>query len=251
MTAPKKLYKYATFCSNTISSLQESYVWYATPQALNDPFDCGLVARDFEHGWFESHGILSLSATNSNVIMWSHYADCHSGLCIEYTDYTDEQLDTEPIKSRVKIPLMPVRNCPLTIRNARPVEYLSTEEMNIRLSKFPQSLDELNERMRLHNSGECPGFLEECFDSIYIKHSNWNYEEEYRLNCCEGGRAIYCPGLVTALYLGIHTTPQHCAMAARIAKSLNARVFKMDQVAKSYEVRPRDLRTSDTSIPGT
>jgi hypothetical protein len=127
---------------------------------------------------------------------------------------------------------------------------LTTEEMNARLSEFPQSVDEINERIRTHNTGERPGFVEECFETLYIKHRDWSYEKEYRLDCSEGDRAIYCPGLVTALYLGMYASPQHCAMAARIAESLNARVFKMEQVAKSYEVRPRVLRAGDTSIPG-
>ncbi|MCH8945117.1 MAG: DUF2971 domain-containing protein [Proteobacteria bacterium] len=223
MTTPKKLYKYAKFCSNTISSLQESYVWYATPQTLNDPFDCDLVAREFDHGWFESHGVLSLSATNSNVIMWSHYAGCHSGLCIEYTDYTDEQLNREPIQSRLKSYVKPVPTSPLTIRNARPIEYLTTEEMNERLSKFPQSLGEVNERIRMHNTGERTNIMEELLEAIYIKHHDWSYEREYRLDWMEGARAIYSPGHVTALYLGMYATPQHCAIAVRIAESLNDR----------------------------
>ncbi len=250
MSPPKKLYKYAKFCSNTISSLQESYVWYSTPQTLNDPFDCGLVAREFDHGWFESCGILSLTATNSNVIMWSHYADCHHGLCIEYTDYADEQLNTDPIKSHLETSVLPVPKSPLTIRNARPVEYLTTEEMNERLTQFPQSVDEINERMRLHNTGERTGMIEELRETIYMKHRDWSYEREYRLDWLEGGRAIYSPGIVTALYLGMYSTPQHCAMAALMAESLDARVFKMEQVTKSYELRSRELRPRDTSIPG-
>ncbi|MBE3830445.1 DUF2971 domain-containing protein [Vibrio parahaemolyticus] len=27
------------------------------------------------------------------MLMWSHYADSHKGICIEYTGYTDKEID--------------------------------------------------------------------------------------------------------------------------------------------------------------
>ena len=32
----------------------------------------------------DSAGVLSLSATNRHVLMWSHYADCHAGICLKF-----------------------------------------------------------------------------------------------------------------------------------------------------------------------
>jgi hypothetical protein len=43
--------------------------------------------KDIEQGFFESvkstKGIFCLSETNDSVLMWSHYAEKHSGICIE------------------------------------------------------------------------------------------------------------------------------------------------------------------------
>ncbi|MBD3341117.1 MAG: DUF2971 domain-containing protein [Candidatus Lokiarchaeota archaeon] len=38
------------------------------------------------------YGILSLSAINENILMWSHYADYHKGFCIEF-----KRLSTNPL----------------------------------------------------------------------------------------------------------------------------------------------------------
>jgi hypothetical protein len=32
----------------------------------------------------DDYGVLSLSAKNDNILMWSHYADYHKGFCIEF-----------------------------------------------------------------------------------------------------------------------------------------------------------------------
>ncbi|MDB5440343.1 MAG: hypothetical protein JWM33_2770 [Caulobacteraceae bacterium] len=42
---------------------------------------------------FAQRGVLSLSATWASVLMWSHYADEHRGICVEY-DTTDQEHPT-------------------------------------------------------------------------------------------------------------------------------------------------------------
>ena len=38
------------------------------------------------------YGILSLSEKNDHILMWSHYADCHKGFCIEFLRTFDNHL---------------------------------------------------------------------------------------------------------------------------------------------------------------
>lgn len=38
----------------------------------------------FRHGVLSKKGVLSLSETNNNVLMWSHYAAGHSGVCLQF-----------------------------------------------------------------------------------------------------------------------------------------------------------------------
>ncbi len=124
----KTLYKYRAINAHTLALLVNREVYFASPDKLNDPYDCqvSVIAaidaaiaqtRDrISHNVTEKLerlkklsavltkleedtrrvGVLSLSEDNLNVLMWSHYADEHRGLCIgfrfspEITEYHEE-----------------------------------------------------------------------------------------------------------------------------------------------------------------
>ena len=45
------------------------------------------------------YGVLSLSARNDNILMWSHYADYHRGFCIEFKQSPGNPLgSTQPVQ---------------------------------------------------------------------------------------------------------------------------------------------------------
>jgi hypothetical protein len=50
---------------------------------------------DQMHGMCQRAGVLSLSSINDDILMWAHYANCHRGLCIEYSRATDNILGRE------------------------------------------------------------------------------------------------------------------------------------------------------------
>jgi len=51
------------------------------------------------------YGILSLSAKNDNILMWSHYADYHKGFCIEFKRSPDNPLgSTQPVQYVTEYP---------------------------------------------------------------------------------------------------------------------------------------------------
>lgn len=146
---PRFLYKYRAFNVNTLRLLDQAEVYYANPNAFNDPLDSnptvhvdtdlpsleGLLFKmleategkgratqeinnhrymSIEYGDYKtdpetaayytrrlathvdrllnrelgSHGVLSLAKKWDCPLMWSHYADEHRGLCIQY-DMTD------------------------------------------------------------------------------------------------------------------------------------------------------------------
>ena len=160
----KQLYKYARINNNTSSALIERYAWYPKPSSLNDPFDCGLSQSLMGNN--DQCGVLSLSAKNSNILMWSHYADSHKGVCIEYTDYRDDHLNEVPLKSSINPYHEGLDELPI-IRNATPIEYFSTEELNDQLAQLPQTLDDLNRELMNYNAG--PLTREKYKDSFLIK----------------------------------------------------------------------------------
>jgi hypothetical protein len=248
----KQLYKYARINDNTSNALIERYAWYPKPSSLNDPFDCGLSQSLM--GSNDQWGVLSLSATSSNLIMWSHYADSHTGVCIEYTDYSDEQLNEPPIKSNINPYNEEVDNLPI-IRNATPIEYLSTEELNDQLSRLPQSLDDINRELDIYNTGPFTqekykdGFLVRGMKALFMKHRDWSYEKEYRIVTNEGDKPIAAPGIVTTIFLGMNTSEMQCQHVFRIGTAIGANVLKMERIARKYELGPRELTEAEQKRP--
>lgn len=130
----EKLYKYRSWAdSKQRLALTHGLLWFSSPSAFNDPFDCTIPMRyDLcsEEGLSEllrdmggesfpphvleekirgvlrshplrigtdterqqqyaahiarSYGVLSFARVLDNILLWSHYADCHRGYCIEY-----------------------------------------------------------------------------------------------------------------------------------------------------------------------
>lgn len=82
------LYKYQSFSLNALSSLSENYLYFSTPEQLNDPFD---VASESLEKQFKNlklnksdFKLCSLSQINDNKLMWSHYTQEYSGICVGY-----------------------------------------------------------------------------------------------------------------------------------------------------------------------
>ncbi|KGY10795.1 hypothetical protein NM22_18960 [Vibrio tubiashii] len=93
----RTLFKYRECNDYSFKIFDERELWFSKPESLNDPFDCQL---DFEASlrhalskvsmskldkvddiikeasdYVKSIGILSLSRTKRNILMWSHYAE--------------------------------------------------------------------------------------------------------------------------------------------------------------------------------
>jgi hypothetical protein len=82
------LYKYQSFSMNALSSLSNSYLYFATPDQLNDPFDITFTPLETQFDGLEVNRndfkVCSLSKSNDNKLMWSHYTEDHTGICIGY-----------------------------------------------------------------------------------------------------------------------------------------------------------------------
>lgn len=134
MTRPNILYKYKSFSANSLSILINKELYFASPEKLNDPYDCRIdivaalesavelagkktnkdiktkleklkglnhIFKKIEHD-IQSTGILSLSRLNKNILMWSHYADEHRGFCLGFQlskDITDYNMDNRMVAS--------------------------------------------------------------------------------------------------------------------------------------------------------
>lgn len=82
------LYKYQSFSINALSSLSENYLYFATPEQLNDPFDVASESLEKQFDNLEldksDFKLCSLSQINDNKLMWSHYTQEHTGISVGY-----------------------------------------------------------------------------------------------------------------------------------------------------------------------
>ena len=100
-SVPRRLYKYRSLSGSsrdrTIKAISENEIYFANRHQFNDPLDCklkihGLSTQDQAKidSTLDATGIFCLSEVNDNPLMWSHYADSHKGVCIEYSTSGDD-----------------------------------------------------------------------------------------------------------------------------------------------------------------
>ena len=99
-TFPKRFYKFREINKNTIHLLVKKQVYFCNIFSLNDPLECPFlqINKQLKDEVFIDHlepKIFSLvakeqddkntiSSVVNNNLMFSHYADSHKGICIEY-----------------------------------------------------------------------------------------------------------------------------------------------------------------------
>lgn len=96
---PQTVYKFFSTNPYNIEALKEKYIYLTHFSKFNDPFDCNLQLIDFQKinkksnqkkrekaliENFENVGVSCFSRKNDSILMWSHYAENHSGFCIEF-----------------------------------------------------------------------------------------------------------------------------------------------------------------------
>lgn len=172
---PKYLYKYANYfienkninnMNQTKNIIVNDQLFFSHRNGLNDPYEIRFVTvnpddnsilnpavydgpeRQFEE-WYKQYfgniGILSLSAQNDNMIMFSHYANKHKGICLQF-DTTKDEIFT----------------------NASPVNYRNS----IPYINYKDYWDFVSNRDKDYSK----------FDVIFFtKHKDWIYEEEWRI----------------------------------------------------------------------
>ena len=121
-----------------------------------------------------NYGVFSLSETRDNLLMWSHYADSHNGICIGFDISLLDQFKQAAMKEQeVLYDIYQVRyvsDFPILV----PDQMSVTEREEIAIMPF-----------------------------LY-KAEGWHYEKEYRLICINGARQVlrYPPELIKQILLG-------------------------------------------------
>jgi hypothetical protein len=126
----------------------------------NSENNCSLESRN---RIFADHRILSLSSNKKEILLWSHYADEHKGVCLEYKTlelYDDKQSMHGIYFDPAQVNYQNQTHTPNNLLFASKVDYES---------KLPKKHNLLND-----DSIELRIF-------IYTKYLGWNYENEWRI----------------------------------------------------------------------
>lgn len=150
------------------------------------------LSEKLKNSWSTIYGILSLATSNSNITMWSHYAQYHAGFVVEF------DLDNEMFHKKVsdKDPF----------RILKPVQY-SKKRPSLELLKFDLSEEEY--------------IFELANKILYTKSLDWSYENEYRIiydlrehdeKIARKEQDIYLfdfrPSAIKSLFIGVNSSYQ-------------------------------------------
>lgn len=236
-----RLYKYQNVSSNSLSALINEFCWASNPSDFNDPFDTKIINNDLlQNKSFLKEKIYCLSKLNDNLIMWAHYADSHKGFCIEFTDYTDGELNE--LKSNGIFPNVENSNLSI-IRNAKKVEYKTSEEIDEYVNGIPLNSNDFLRIYKSLNKPEQEILIKRIQSTSFIKHIDWQYEEEYRLINTKRN-ILRFPGNLTAVYFGMKMPAWHKRMIGKIVSpSFDGKVklYQMFKEPSKYSLSFRNF----------
>ncbi|QPF39129.1 DUF2971 domain-containing protein [Acinetobacter sp. TTH0-4] len=79
------LFKYSPFNINTIDSLANQYFYLPSKRQLNDPIELPDLDKITPDSLiYKDYYICSFSNNENSMLMWSHYAEQHKGIMVEY-----------------------------------------------------------------------------------------------------------------------------------------------------------------------
>ncbi len=146
-------------------------------------------------------GVLSLSEKWNCPLMWSHYADEHRGLCIEY-DMTDH-------------------DC----KNIKPVDY-----------KQPRSIKVSDIIAWKKHSNEAENVILNTF--FYSKARQWHYEKEWRDIDKSGVKSA--PFKISAIYFGFRCDESIITSIVKLFKGEPIKFYDIVTQNNSFDLKRRD-----------
>lgn len=163
--------------------------------------------------------LVSCFSKNSNsILMWGHYGDKHTGVCIGFERPKNDFYDLTYSKKRKKFPLYDLA-CIIS-------SYILTDEN--------PNIDDKN-------------MIKKGLQSFLTKSSDWAYEEEVRclfsmknsdqFTSIGDGRYLYVmPTPITEIYLGCKINKNEKEYITRIAKDKNIKVYQYLASINKYEL---------------
>lgn len=247
------LYKYRKINHETLGIFINGELYFSKAIEFNDPFDThlnmyeSLLAFVRENAKYElpegttifqeiceqaaqelrNIGILSLSKNQKEILMWSHYADGHRGICLGFS-------------------LLGLRH-DFSTRNhpaEYDVDYDQIKPLNRLLSQYKQSN---------HRPFE---FFDADIYKILVeqKHMHWAYEKEVRFVYPRSGPIKFSPENLKTVIYGIRTPANHKKMINNILASIphyqHVTQYQMRRLPGEFGIAPYELSKEDLVIDG-
>jgi len=153
-SAPENLYKYQPISDYALQNLEKNQLWASHPSTFNDPFEFKFnqIGKNTAHNEvdklineLEQFKVICLSEEPLNILMWSHYAAQHKGMCIGFTN----ELVTYPVIYSDDFPQIDLTNSDDVIRGLQMLKVINSKssawsyEKERRIALVPNSPSEV------------------------------------------------------------------------------------------------------------
>lgn len=221
-------FKFRAVNDYLVDSLRNNYIYFSTPNQLNDPFDCQVdiaaaldaaIARsdgelrqtiqqirqaqplfDQIQRDIQEFGVFSIAGQLYHSVMCSHYADEHRGVCLTYSFPEDFTIGLENnIIGRAPIAY---GDDPITdwiVQNAPTIDFSDPRDFAI-------------------------GLMQKL---LTVKADGWSYEEEYRLIRTESGILEHPQEYLTQVCFGPRTTEEDQARVEDALQQANSEATRL------------------------
>ena len=248
------------YYENTLKMLKDGELYFSDPNNFNDPFDCSidetvsstdeefidyLKRNKFNDDMIKNlllkknsgelefsellykerkdyFRIFCLSKNYDNQLMWSHYADCHKGICIG-------------LKTTIFINSLTIRCKDNQLASGIP-SYLPIFRVNYNNNKLePYNL------IKMDKKNIKPFF--------YRKSDCWSYEEEYRIvlgeNMIKNNPIIISSNEISCVYFGLLIDKEIKNEIINVILNLsnkNIRLYNMVKVQGEYKIKAEEIK---------
>lgn len=201
---PPLLYKYSSFSKKRAKDfVLNNSLFLASPGSFNDPYECPFEERKEEM----SHiGLSCFSNCGNSIIMFSHYAEEHRGMCLVF--------DPHYLGS---------------LKNTKNKDLHSSVRRVFYFDSFPV-FDEHASPARIATQ----------------KHSHWAYENEYRLFAGRPAPSgVYCfdPNALVGVVFGSRMSEKHKQQINKLAKkrTLPLKFWQASKCAGEYRLNIHEV----------
>ena len=195
------LYNYTKVNKDSLKNILNSQLWLSNSKTFNDPIDPYIKKNTYNKlndYILEKIKVACLTTHNDNTLMWSHYADKHQGICVEY--------DIRKIMNKKNIVIKRINySNKMNIDNFF-INYYKSILQNINIETDNYSINNIT-------------------DLFIIKSREWKYEDEYRIlfydeeNKNPNGTLINLP--IKSICFGVQTSKEDKELVYNIVNSIN------------------------------